>query len=172
VSLMMASRNPPQAVNAAQTKPRRAVAVMGFKNLSGRQESAWLSPALSETLTMELGTGGTLRAIPGESVARMKIDLAVADIDSFAQDTLSRIRRNIGADVLILGIACVVAAVADGQFHWKVASFWVLELKMWNQEPCAVLSQASSEVPRLNAVKAWTSGLFSVRCTKLYLTKA
>jgi exopolysaccharide biosynthesis polyprenyl glycosylphosphotransferase len=30
-------------------------------------------------------------------------------------------RLNFGADVLILGIACVVAAVADGQFHWKVA---------------------------------------------------
>src|SRR5580704_10605885 len=103
VSLMIASRNPPPAVNAAQARLRRAVAVMGFKNLSGRQESAWLSPALSETLTMELGTGGTLRAIPGENVARMKIDLAVTDIDSFAQDTLIRIRRNIGADLLVLG---------------------------------------------------------------------
>ena len=120
VSVMIAARNPPQADNAAQTKPRRAVAVMGFKNLSGRQESAWLSPALSETLTMELGTGGTLRAIPGESVARMKIDLAVADIDSFAQDTLSRIRRNIGADVLILGSYLTAGKEGERQIRLDV----------------------------------------------------
>src|SRR6202043_3148904 len=101
--LVNASRNPPQALSVAPAKARRAVAVMGFKNLSGRKETAWLSPALSETLTVELGTGGTLRAIPGESVARMKVDLASADVDSFAQDTLNRIRSNLGADVLILG---------------------------------------------------------------------
>jgi tetratricopeptide (TPR) repeat protein/TolB-like protein len=99
--LISGARHQPQALNA-RPKPRRAIAVMGFKNLSGRTETAWLSPALSETLTMEIGTGGTLRAIPGESVARMKIDLA-ADVDSFAQDTLNRIRSNLGADLLILG---------------------------------------------------------------------
>jgi serine/threonine protein kinase/tetratricopeptide (TPR) repeat protein len=115
-----ASRNPPQAVNLAQTKARRAVAVMGFKNLSGRKESAWLSPALSETLTMELGTGGTLRAIPGESIARMKIDLAFADVDTFAQDTLPRIRRNIGADVLILGSYLTVGKQGEGQIRLDV----------------------------------------------------
>ena len=120
VSLMIASRNPPQAVNVAQAKARRAVAVMGFKNLSGRQESAWLSPALSETLTMELGTGGTLRAIPGESVARMKIDLAFADADTFAQDTLTRIRRNIGADVLVLGSYLTVGKEGEGQIRLDV----------------------------------------------------
>ncbi len=118
--LVDASRNPPQALTVAQAKARRAVAVMGFKNLSGRKESAWLSPALSETLTMELGTGGTLRAIPGESVARMKIDLAFADADTFAQDTLTRIRRNIGADVLVLGSYLTVGTQGERQIRLDV----------------------------------------------------
>jgi tetratricopeptide (TPR) repeat protein/TolB-like protein len=101
VWLTTGAQHQPQALNA-RPRPRRAIAVMGFKNLSGRAETAWLSPAFSETLTTEIGTGGTLRAISGESVARMKIDLA-SDVDSFAQDTLNRIRSNLGADLLILG---------------------------------------------------------------------
>ena len=36
---------------------RRAVAVLGFKNLSGRSDEAWLSTALSEMLTTELAAG-------------------------------------------------------------------------------------------------------------------
>jgi tetratricopeptide (TPR) repeat protein len=120
LSAIVGSRNPPQGVAAPQTRHRRAIAVMGFKNLSGRKDAAWLSPALAETLTMELGASGTLRAIPGESIARMKIDLAVADIDSFAQDTLARIRKNIGADLLILGSYLAIGKEGDEQIRLDV----------------------------------------------------
>jgi tetratricopeptide (TPR) repeat protein len=108
---------PPAAREVTSVKARSAVAVMGFKNLSGRPDAAWLSPALSETLTTELATGGTLRAIPGESVARMKIDLAFADADSFAQDTLARIRRNIGADLVIVGSYLAVGKEGDARIR-------------------------------------------------------
>jgi serine/threonine protein kinase/tetratricopeptide (TPR) repeat protein len=108
-----ASHSRSQASNATRAKTRRAIAVMGFQNLSGRRDAAWLSPALSETLTMELATGAALRAIPGESVARMKIDLAVADVGSFAPNTLTRIRKNIGADLLVLGSYLAVGKEGD-----------------------------------------------------------
>src|SRR5205807_5605083 len=39
------------------TSSRPSVAVLGFKNLSGRNETAWLSTALSEMLTTELAAG-------------------------------------------------------------------------------------------------------------------
>ncbi len=82
---------------------RRSVAVLGFQNLAGKTEDAWLSTALSEMLTTELAQGDQLRTIPGESVAQMKHSLALADADSFSQETLSRIRENLGTDDVVIG---------------------------------------------------------------------
>ncbi len=82
---------------------RRSVAVLGFKNLSENPEKAWLSTALSEMLTTELGQGDELRAVSGESVAQMKASLALPDADSFSQQTLTRIRQNLGSDEVVLG---------------------------------------------------------------------
>ena len=88
----------PGAVNA-----RRAVAVLGFKNLSGQPDVAWLSTALAEMLTTELAAGEHLRTIPGENIARMKNDLELADADSLASDTLARINANLGSDLVVSG---------------------------------------------------------------------
>ena len=82
---------------------RRAVAVLGFRNLSGNPEKSWLSTALSEMLTTELSQGDQLRTIPGESVAQMKISLSLSDAESFSQQTLARIRQNLGTDAVVLG---------------------------------------------------------------------
>ncbi len=82
---------------------RRSIAVLGFKNLSSNAEKAWLSTALSEMLTTELGEGGQLRTIPGESVAQMKASLSLPDADSFSQQTLKRIRQNLDSDDVVLG---------------------------------------------------------------------
>src|SRR5215831_1729227 len=82
---------------------RRSVAVLGFKNLSGRADSAWLSTALSEMLTTELSTGGKLRSVPGETIARTKIDLSLREADSLSAQTLRRIYENLGSDFVILG---------------------------------------------------------------------
>jgi eukaryotic-like serine/threonine-protein kinase len=82
---------------------RHGVAILGFKNLSGRPDTAWLSTAISEMLTTELGAGEKLRTISGENVARVKNDLALPETDSLAADTLSRVRKNLGSDYVILG---------------------------------------------------------------------
>jgi len=82
---------------------RRSVAVLGFKNLSGRREQGWLSTALAEMLTAELAAGERLRTVPGESVSRMKTDLGLGDADSLGADTLGRVRSHTGADVVLLG---------------------------------------------------------------------
>src|SRR5712691_7055217 len=90
-------------MNQVRLKPRRSVAVLGFKNLSGRPDEAWLSTALSEMLTTELAAGEKLRTIAGENVARMKIDLSLTDADSYAPDTLARIRKQLSSDYVVLG---------------------------------------------------------------------
>ncbi|MBI2841584.1 MAG: tetratricopeptide repeat protein [Acidobacteria bacterium] len=82
---------------------RPAVAVWGFRNLSGRPEVGWLSTALAEMLSAELAAGERLRAVPGEVVARTKVDLSLGDADSLAPDSLTRVRRTLGADLLVHG---------------------------------------------------------------------
>lgn len=82
---------------------RRAVAVLGFKNLTGNPDKAWLSTALSEMLTTELGEGDQLRTVSGESVANMKISLTLPDEDSYSQKTLHRIAQNSGSDDVVVG---------------------------------------------------------------------
>lgn len=82
---------------------RRSIAVLGFKNATGRRDAAWVSTALSEMVTTELAAGGRLRTIPEESVARTRADLSLPEADSFAKDTLARIRADIGADLVVLG---------------------------------------------------------------------
>ena len=84
-------------------KARRSVAVLGFKNLAGHQDEAWLSTALSQMLTSELAAGEQLRTVPGETVARMKLNLSLPDSDSYASDTLDKIRRQTSADDIVLG---------------------------------------------------------------------
>ena len=87
---------------------RRSVAVIGFESLSGESSSGergaeWLSTALSEMLSMELARGHELRVVPGETVARMRLDLELPSASSPAADTLARIRAYLGTDWVILG---------------------------------------------------------------------
>jgi eukaryotic-like serine/threonine-protein kinase len=88
---------------AGNQSARKSVAVVGFKNLSGKPDQAWLSTALSEMLTTELAAGEQLRMIPGENVARMKLDLALPDADTFSNETLAHIRNLVGSDLVVLG---------------------------------------------------------------------
>jgi len=94
---------------------RQSVAVLGFKNTSGRAEAAWLSTGLSEMLTTELGTGEKLRTVAEENVARAKSDLSLSDADSLAKDTLARVRDNLGTDYVVLGSFVDLGKEAGGQ---------------------------------------------------------
>ena len=96
---------------------RRSIAVLGFKNLTGKPEEAWLSTALSEMLTTELGQGDQLRTISGESVAQMRASLALPEADSFSQETLTRIRENLGTDDVVLGS---YIPLADGAIRFDL----------------------------------------------------
>jgi tetratricopeptide (TPR) repeat protein len=84
--------------------------VLGFDNFSGRADDSWLSGAISGMLSMELGVDGTLRTIPGEDVAHMEKDLALGRTEALSRETLDRIRRYLGADLLVAGGYTVLAA--------------------------------------------------------------
>jgi TolB-like protein len=116
-----AATGPPPAETTASGPAagtsRPSVALLGFKNLSGRADTSWLSIALSEMLRTELTKAGEVRAVPGENVARMKMELALTDSDSLARDTLSLVRRNVGADLVILGSYLDMGPEAGGRIR-------------------------------------------------------
>ncbi len=87
---------------------RRAIAVLPFANTAKQPEQAWLSSALPEMLTTELGAGGNLRTIAGEDVTRMKSDLDLPVADSYGGETLQRIGRILGAEDIVTGSYVVI----------------------------------------------------------------
>jgi tetratricopeptide (TPR) repeat protein/TolB-like protein len=111
---------PAASGRTAPQRARRSAAILGFRNLSPRHEAGWLSTALSELLTAEISASETLRTIPGENVSRMKQDLALAETDTLAKDTLARVREVIGSDLVVLGSYLVVGAPSTGQIRVDV----------------------------------------------------
>ena len=98
-------------------KARRSVAVLGFKNLSGKPDQAWISTALVEMLSTELAAGEQLRTIPGENVARTKFDLALGDSDTFGQDSLAKIRKHLGTDLVVVGSYLAMGNMGRGKIR-------------------------------------------------------
>jgi eukaryotic-like serine/threonine-protein kinase len=90
-------------------KSRPSVAVLGFRNLSGRADKVWLSTALPEMLSTELAAGEKLRLISGEDIAHTQIDLALADTETFSKDTLAHMRTHMGSDLVVLGSYTVLS---------------------------------------------------------------
>ena len=103
---------------SARTRP--SVAVLGFKNLSGNAGKMWLSTALSEMLTTDLAAGEQLRTVSSEDVARAKIDLSLSDSDSYAKDTLSRLRKSLNTDYVVLGSYLDLVRESGGQIRLDI----------------------------------------------------
>src|ERR1700733_11743933 len=91
------------SLTAPSAPPRRSIAVLGFRNLSGRPEEGWLSTALAEMLSTELEAGEKLRLVSGEDDARTKLDLPLANADSLSRKTLAQLHKNLDSDFVVLG---------------------------------------------------------------------
>jgi tetratricopeptide (TPR) repeat protein len=98
----------------------RTVAVLDFRNLSGRPEANWISTALAEVFRTEFTIGGTLHSVPGEDVARMKRELALPEADGLSKETLARIRRNLQTDLVVLGSDLPVGEKPDGVIRFQI----------------------------------------------------
>lgn len=82
---------------------RRSLAVLGFRNSSGRPDEQWISTAFSEMLNTELAAGNQLRMVSGEDVARTKVESPLPDVASLSKPSLQRLRGQLGADLVVLG---------------------------------------------------------------------
>jgi eukaryotic-like serine/threonine-protein kinase len=96
-------RNMIQQPDTLHVRVRPSVAILGFKNLSNEQETAWVSTALSEMITAQLAAGEQLRAVPEDTVARTKVDLSLSDAESLGPEALMQVRQGVGSDFVILG---------------------------------------------------------------------
>jgi len=116
------------------------VAVLGFQNLSGRSDPAWLSTAFSEMLTTELGTGDQLRMVSSEEVAHLKTSLSLLNGGTLSRDTLARIRQALGADVVVLGSYSDLGKQGRGQIR--------LDIRLQDTaagETVAIISESGTE---------------------------
>jgi eukaryotic-like serine/threonine-protein kinase len=104
----------------ASVTPRQSVAVLGFRNLSGGTQDAWLSTAFSDWLATELSAGDQLRTVPAENIARMKLELQLPELDSLGRDSLARIQRDLGSDLVVAGSYAMLGKEAAGQIRLDV----------------------------------------------------
>lgn len=98
-------------------RPRPSVAVLGFRNLTGLPESAWLSTAMTEMLSTELAAGRKLRMVAGENIARTKRELPLVQTDTLATDTLLHLHTNLDADYVVLGSYTALGAPGQGRIR-------------------------------------------------------
>src|SRR5260370_31249708 len=99
---------------------RQSGAVLGCKNPSGDAQEGWLSTAFSDWLVTELTAGEQVRTIPAESVARMKTELSLLDMDTLSPGSLKRIRKNLGTDFVVVGSYAMLGAKSDGQIRLDI----------------------------------------------------
>ena len=107
---------PRETVGGAAVRARRAVAVLGLQNLSGRGDDVWLATALEEMLTGELGIHETLRVVAAQNIARVKRELMLVEGTTLDGQTLVRLRAMLGADLVVLGSYLAVPG-SDGQLR-------------------------------------------------------
>ena len=100
---------PASSLALASAPARRSVAVLGFKNLSGRPDADWLATALSAMVGAEISVGEKRRVVPAENVARRRFALPAG---ALSVETLSGLRGDLNADEVVLG--SYVAILAPG----------------------------------------------------------
>ncbi len=82
---------------------RKSIAVLGFRNLSGRVDDAWLATAFGEMLSTDLAGGGKLRLVSGEDVANLRLSSPWSPADTLDRQTTARIGTALNSDLLVLG---------------------------------------------------------------------
>ena len=141
-------------VPVAVPKLRRSVAVLGFQNASKRDETAWLSSALSEMLATELSAGEKLRIVPAENVARMERDLSLTETNTLASDTLKRVHNYLGSDLMLVGGYTTLGRASGGQLR--------LDVRLQDAttgETLASIAEAGSEINLFDLVSRVGSDL-------------
>jgi tetratricopeptide (TPR) repeat protein len=98
-----------------------SMAIVDFNNLSQNAESAWLSPALAEMLATQLATGGKVHVLPDELVRSARMGLAAPMAGGYAMQSLSTLRKRLGADYVLSGSYLVSGSAGDAKLRLDLA---------------------------------------------------
>lgn len=126
----------PSAIPSSSGAPlsiRKSIAVLGFRNASGRSADDWLATALSEMLSTELATGDKLRLVPGEEVANLRLSSPWPQTSTLSNETTARLGAALSSDLLVLGSYTVVGSADRGQLR--------LDVRLQNSQTGEVLVQ-------------------------------
>jgi eukaryotic-like serine/threonine-protein kinase len=111
------ARSRPRPAGGASSPSRTSIAILEFKNLSERADVGWLATALPEMLITEIETGGKVRAISGETVARARSSLGLQPAEEASEEALGRLRGILGADRVVFGSYVVVGERGKGKIR-------------------------------------------------------
>jgi DNA-binding winged helix-turn-helix (wHTH) protein/tetratricopeptide (TPR) repeat protein len=125
--------NPETLSDAVVDSRRTSLAVLGFRNISRAQSKDWLDVALTEMLSTELATGDGFRVVPPDRVARAKRELAFSDGQDATPQALESIRKNVNADLVVVGSYTVMPAQGGAQIRLdlRVQDTRTGEAKVW-----------------------------------------
>ena len=139
-------RQPPQkpqvqaGVFATQRRP--SLMIVGFQNVSGRQQDAWLSTAFSEMLSTELAAGEALRITDLQDSSQPSSQLERIDLATLQRDKLAKLRQGVGSDLLVSGSYAVIG----GELHHEVR----LDLKIQDTRSGERIAQIAETAPEAN----------------------
>jgi DNA-binding winged helix-turn-helix (wHTH) protein/Tfp pilus assembly protein PilF/TolB-like protein len=111
---------PPSEANLTPVPLRKSVAVLGFRNVSGKVDDAWLATAFSEMLSTELAGGEALRLVSGEDVANLRHSSPWSQTDTLDQETTARVGTALNSDFLVLGSYSIIGKSGKGQLRLDV----------------------------------------------------
>ncbi|MEM7350891.1 MAG: tetratricopeptide repeat protein [Acidobacteriota bacterium] len=137
-----------ESLTAESFTARPSIALLGFRNLSGQAEAAWLSTALSEMLAMEIAAGEKIRVIPGENVTRTRIDLGLEETDGLDAQTLARVGEILGSELLLGGSYLLAGSGAQRELRLDIRV-----QKTTGGETIARFSDRGAEAEVLNLVE-------------------
>ncbi|HWM89828.1 MAG TPA: tetratricopeptide repeat protein [Thermoanaerobaculia bacterium] len=135
IALVRPARAPAPDVAARPGGQRHSIAVLGFRNLSGRSESQWLAAAIPEMLTTELAAAKQVRVIPGNNVARARLPT-----DPLDGPALEHIHEVLGSDLLVVGSYLPLGEKAGRRLRLDVRV-----LRLPGGEPLVSLAEVGTE---------------------------
>lgn len=124
-----------KAPSRPSVRVRKSVAILGFQNVSGRPEDAWLATAFSEMLSTELAGGDKLRLVSGEDVANLRNSSPWSLTDTLDHGTTARIGNALNSDVLVLGSYLMIGDSDHGQLR--------LDVRMQDSRSGEILAEAA-----------------------------